>query len=485
MVIATSPADGAVEVEPSTAITIVLSPESGALGPADVKVSDGGNLLPGTLIQIGTSPEWQWAPDYELPRRSTISVAIRSEVMSSFAVRDYAQEAVLELPGEEVGFSLSWPNGRRALITASGRFFEVTSTGLLERFVAVQPGARAYGDGDFICERTEAGVHYCVRGNLDGTIDRVPTPFNEEIGDNNQNGDVVVLVPTTVGTPSDWGLWRLMRSDLQFSIAGSAIPEFVTDVPSIQPDGTVSLAYMFANRLRLSLFRVGSLVGEHHELPDATVGHFDAGEDGRGVLAYGVSEPGAPGMTDRLVVRVARYEPGAGLTVLPTEAHSWPITLPNATVITFWGIDAVHVGELGSACIVMGHGYRSSFGLPGMGVQQTIFKQTEVVRVEPDDSLSPVVAVMDAFLAPRQSGFVHVTPQRAELWAMNNTYDFSRLVLARSRPSEDEGSIAYKVDPFGPPFGSWCFSVDDSGRAVLALTEGPDGQITTRILRLN
>lgn len=218
-VVATTPADGDVDVEPTTPITILLSPESGGLGPADVEVSDGGNRLPGTLRQVGSSAQWLWTPEFELPRRSTISVSVQSQDAASFTVREYVQEAVFELPGEEVGFALSWSNGRRALVTASGRCFEVTSTGLVERFVCVQPGARAFGDGDFICELTEAGVHYCLRGNLDGTVDRVATPFDLPIGESNIHGDVVVFVPTTLGAPSDWGLWRLMHGDSAFALA--------------------------------------------------------------------------------------------------------------------------------------------------------------------------------------------------------------------------------------------------------------------------
>lgn len=484
-IVAFVPANGAVDVDPALPIKIVLAQGSDALAADDVVVTDGGNVLPGTLARVGASSEWLWTPAQELPRRAQITVTVDDDASSSFTVRDFEIEAVFDLPGEVVDFTLSWPNGRRALVAASGRCFEVTSSGLVERFVSIARGARPYGDGDFIAEETDSGVHYCVRGNLDGTIDRVPTPLDAEIGGHNQNGDVVVYVPTTVGVPSDWGLWRLLRGDAQFSFAGSILADFVWDHPCIHADGTVALAYSMADRVRLSQFPVGNLLGVQDELNLApTSVHYDAGADGRGVMAIVVAEGSQGSFPDRLVLQVARYEPGGGLVVLSDEVRDWPFVLGNGSSNPFWGVHDVVVGELGSACVVLEYGAVSAYTIPGLPPEENWSSTTEVIRVEPDDRISRGHYVWFKLGPERTWGTLQFTPNRAEVWGMSNAVIPTMIGLGRSRPGENDTLVSYKSDAT-ILFGSWSFSVDDSARAVLGVTYEVDQALSTHVLLLN
>jgi len=471
------PVDGATDVEPSVPITIVLSSDSTELLPSDVVVTDGGNVLPGTLAQVGTSLEWRWTPTQELPRRATINVTVAAQ-SASFTVRDHVLEAEFTLPGQAVDFAVSWPNGRRVIVTQQRRCFEVTSTGLIERFVAIDRRVWPYGDGDFITEERIAN-NFCVRGNLDGSVERTQIPLNMLVGDVNANGDVVVHVPITVGTPSDWGLWRLMRGDLNFSFAGTTIGEYVWDEPCIQADGTVALAYSQDNRVRLSHFAVGDVVGVHDELSiNGSFVRYDAAADGRGVLALLYADMTSSGLIET-VVKVARYEPGAGLTMLSEAADSWTTGLGNGQANPLGIIEGVYVGEFGSAAVVVERGFYSVFQLPGTAPTLIVNSTSWGIRVEPDDSVSPPVGIMSKLGPASTWGRVQATPQRAEVWGLTSGIDPRLLLMARSRPADIDVGVAYKRPTHWEAFDAWCVSFDDSGRVVLAVTDGVDDPVTT------
>src|SRR5690606_35375563 len=95
----------------------------------------------------------------------------------------------------------------------------------------------------------------------------------------------------------------------------------------------------------------------------------------------------------RVAVHVARYEPGVGLRVLPGEVFAWSVYLGPAGISPFQRIDDVRVGDEGSACIVLADGTSSSgVGLPGGRPPiPTINTYYRVVRMEPDDRLSPML----------------------------------------------------------------------------------------------
>lgn len=157
-------------------------------------VSDGGNRLPGTLGRIGNSATWSWIPDRELPRGCPIWIATKQQgIVATFRVRDIVLDAVFDLPVRLLRPRTDWPNGRRAVRTTSGRVFDLASEGPFERFVTLSTFASPYGDGEFIDVQLDGGVRYCVRGNLDGSFDRVPTPDGVTFVEHNARGDVAVF----------------------------------------------------------------------------------------------------------------------------------------------------------------------------------------------------------------------------------------------------------------------------------------------------
>src|SRR5499427_9466295 len=347
------PPDGATGVAPDVTITLTLESAASVLRPEDVIVQDGGNRLPGTLRRAGDTASWTWTPTLELPRGCRITVAtVPQGAVAAFTVRDFAAAATVVLPFEAVDAAFCWPGGRRAVHTANGRVFEILANAAVEGFVDLPPGARTCGNGAFVAEVLDAGVRYCVRCDLEGNVDRVPTPFGVPLGENNDAGDVVVFVPNTLASPSQQGLWRLRRTALEFELAGPLSVADTTDQPSIEADGTVSLAYEIPGGFRVSRFATGDLAGEHHDLTtDGRRPQFAAGDDGRGVLAFWVNEP------LRAIVRAARFVPGVGLDLLPAELRSWPTGLLSPPEFhDFFGIDALHVGKLGSACVVFASG---------------------------------------------------------------------------------------------------------------------------------
>jgi hypothetical protein len=360
--------------------------------------------------------------------------------------------------------------------TSSGRVFEVIAGKTVERFVDLPPGARTFGDGGFLAEVLDAGVRYCVRGDLQGNVDRVPTPFGVPLGENNDAGDVVVFVPNTLAAAGQQGLWRLRRAALAFEFAALLSLAGATDEPSIEADGTVSLAYEVPGGLRLSRFAIGDLAGEHHDL--TIEGHgpqFAAGDDGRGVLVFAVYQPATgPEGHPHFVVRAARFVPGAGLDLLPAELRSWDVGLlypPEDH--PFCRIDAVHVGKLGSACVVLASGIESTmFG-------RSTMTNYEAVRIEPDDRVSATVEVMTTVVpewVPWSA--LGVSPWRAELWALDAFSRFPDIGLNRWRPDGGASAAIYEP-PAGSQFAGWGFAFDDSGRALVAVVEGvPGGALT-------
>jgi len=462
-VVSSDPANGASGVAPTADITFELADNGARLQAADVVISDGGNELPGTLSQIGTTTTWVWSSEFELPRGCTIQALVHGQAVTTFSIRDFTRTAEFELLGEAADQTLSWPNGRRVVTTMSGRVFEVSASGLMELFIDIPANARTFGDGSFLGETVDSGVRYCTRGNLDGSSDRVPTPYGVSIGDSNANGDVVVLVPNTLGSPTDWGLWRLMRTDLMFTFAGSRA---ISDGhPAIHTDGTVAIAYTNPG-LALALFAVGDVVGVEHTTHEWYVGSllFHFGGDGQGLLTYSSTQ----GVAEGLRVLGARYKPEVGLVPLPEVLRDWSgcggqvgcsLAAANSVV-------GVVVGEYGSACVQ----FVENVSTPP--------EHHFVRRVAADDQVEPLVTYRTT------AGVEHVSPRRAELWAMSRPTDPSQLELVRSRPDGSASSTVYEVPVGGMPLSNWSFAFDDSGRAVVALTEGSGTSMVMRVLFL-
>jgi hypothetical protein len=469
------PPDGATGVTPDVVITLTLESPMSVLRPEDVIVQDGGNRLPGTLRRAGDTASWTWTPTLELPRGCRITVATAQQgAVAAFTVRDFAAATTVLLPFEAVDAAFCWSGGRRAVHTANGRVFEVIADAAVERFVDLPPGARTCGDGAFVAEVLDAGVRYCVRCDLEGNVDRVPTPFGAPLGDNNDAGDVVVFVPSTLAAPSQQGLWRLSRSALAFELAGSLSLANTTDQPSIEADGTVSLAYEVPGGLRVSRFAIGDPAGEHHDLTtEGRNPQFAAGDDGRGVLAFWIYEPPTqPGFFGRAIVRAARFVPGVGLDLLPAELRSWRTgELPPPEIHLFSRIDALHVGKLGSACIVFASGsVGGGFPLP------TTNTYYDAVRIEPDDRVVAAQSVLFALSVPglTNTGALGVSPWRAELWSLDTMFHPDTIGLLRERPDAEVIATIYEA-PEGSPFTGWSFAFDDSGRALVAVVERAPG----------
>lgn len=476
-VLATTPPSGALAVEPETSIGLTLAAGSRLLTAADVIVTDGSNRLPGTVTRVGDSSEWRWTPVGELPRSATIVVATSQQgVLSTFTVRDSLTSFSVELPLEEAESALSWRNGRSALRTRSGRVFELVGQTLVERFCQMPPGARAVGDDRFVGEQEELGVRYCVRGSLAGDFDRVPTPLGAPLGDVNDAGDVVVLVPSGVGSLAEQGLWRLGREATIFDLVGPISLADVVDRPSIEGDGTVSIAWAEQGAIHLARFAPGNLAGERLTLdldgavPLAAAGaQYDAADDGRGVLGFinSITDP-LGGPATRFVVRVARYEPGSGLRLLPDELRSWPALLGPGSL--FWRVDDVVVGAQGSAAIVLAH---------GTSLSGQISYRYEVARVEPDQLSFPAMPLAEAIAAApgfpplvRPFSSIRGSPGRAELWGMSTLPQLDSVVMTRSRPRNGDvaSSIVYTFAS-NRNHGDWCFTFDDSGRGFYAVVE--------------
>lgn len=473
-VLALSPPSGTIGVEPHATITLTLAADSIPVTAADLIVTDGSNRLPGTVARVGASDRWVWTPAVHLPRGATIRVATLSQgELGTFVVREIRAGAELTLPGEQVENALSWSNGRQAVRTQSGRVFELRlgASVLFERFVTMPAGARAYGDGRFVGEQEEQGVRYCVRGDLNGALDRVPTPLGVPLGDINAAGDVVALVPGNVGAPAEQGLWRLRRDQAAFELVGPRSWIGVVDRPSIEADGTVSIAWAENGSARLARFVPGSLAGQDFTLalagplsrPVSGV-HYDASDDGRGVLAFVVSEASAPGAPPtRWVALAARFVPGSGLRPLSTELQSRPIGLTTLTPI--FRIEDVVAGDHGSAAVTIASG--------AAGGGQTSLALS-VARVETADVVVEAAPIAQTITAvpPLPVSFTELraSPGRAEVWCVSRFLPSDRVTLTRSRPGGQFSDTLYRFVA-GRTYADWSFAFDDSGRGFYAVTE--------------
>ncbi|MCU0866354.1 MAG: Ig-like domain-containing protein [Planctomycetes bacterium] len=491
-IVATTPVSGATDVEPNTVLGLSLASPAQTLTAADLIVTDGSNRLPGTVARVGSSAQWNWTPAGELPRNTTITVALAGQgIVAVFTVRDTLVSVSVELPLEEIDTALSWRNGRSALRTRNGRVFELLqgSFELVERFCTMPRGARAIGDGRFVGEEDEAGVHYIVRGDLTGNYDRVPTPSGRLLGDVNAAGDVVVLVQAFAGTPAEHGLWRLRHDGVAFELVGPLSLLGVGDRPSIEADGTVSIAWSDNGLPRLARFAPGDLAGQRYETgldgaiqPMAFEVQYDASDDGRGVMAFLARSADQT----RWVVRAARFDPASGLQLLPQELRSRLIGLAPTTTLQ---VADVTVGDQGSAAVLMTLASTSMEGL------RTI--RSEVVRVEVDDSIGTPFEVAETSYVPWPQGQpggppplvsfgqVRTSPGRAEVWGMTRLPSSSPMTLKLSRPNGTHSTPVYSFAS-NRNYGDWAFTFDDSGRGFYAVVEwellGP--LIGTRIVVL-
>lgn len=437
---------------PGASITFQLAGSSLPITAADVVVSDGGNVLPGTLTAIGGASRWRWQPEHELPRGCTLTVDVAGERVASYGVRPPVAEGLFHLPGERCTQTLSWADGRRAIVTATGRVFAVAASGLTERFVTLPPDAHVFGDGDFLGDVVVDGNTYCLRGNLDGTFERVPTPSNAPIGGVDMAGNAVLMVAAGSGN-STAGLWRLMRTDAQFSFAGPLPQGELHDSPHIQANGTVSIAYATADRVGVATYRAGDVVAERHELArGASRAHMGVDSHGRGLLVF-VDEPDPMAAAfEPRELRAARLDPGAGLRLLA----------PVVATMAFPVIDSVHVGEWGSAFVNMQTtSYVTGTVIPVIGYS--------AIRIEPDDHVAEEFSVHGG-----SGACAHITPRRAAYWGAKKA---GRDVWGRRcSPNRFATNQTFYTAPWSvSSFTTFEFSFDDSGRSVIALNEPGSG----------
>ncbi|MBZ0151505.1 MAG: hypothetical protein K8J09_08235 [Planctomycetes bacterium] len=462
-VLSTVPVDGATQVEPDTAILLELEVGTHGLQPGTITIHDGGNELRGTLIRVGESARWQWQPEQELPRGNRIHVrSLAQGEVASFTVREAVQREVFELPGEFPAGALSWPNGRRAVVMTSGRVFEVTAGALVERFVTVSPLAWTFGDGGFIHNEldTSSGtaINYCVRGDLDGMSERIATPHAREVSSIDSRGDAVLLVPNTVGSPAEHGIWRLMHDASTFELAGPLDLAAPDDAPGIAGAGEVSIAYLAAGEARFSRFAMGDLVGEHYTIAAATTAPRHAVDiTGGAVIACTRAGDAPDGL--RYSLHLARYEPATGVREVAADAGAWPAPSGSSAVAS---VRRVQIGAGGSAMIlvdVIAGGYVS-------------MTESDLVRLEADDRLGEVENYATRF-AGLDSYRMNVSPGRCEMQVLSPGFEGLSLVLGRSRPGEtyEPPHTAFVIAPSSQVLSSWCFAFDDSGRGVIATAE--------------
>ena len=116
-VVATSPANGAIDVEPTSSVTVTFVQPEQALGNSEVWVDDGGGPLPGAWTSSGDFRQWTWTPDQELPRGGVLQVRKPAGVIATFTVRELRDEVIYEFrrrspaalsPGPTGDASRSW-----------------------------------------------------------------------------------------------------------------------------------------------------------------------------------------------------------------------------------------------------------------------------------------------------------------------------------------------------------------------------------------
>ncbi len=468
-VVSVEPADGAAGVAPDAQVLLGFSQPVRELPAGALVVDDGGGPVPGSAEPLVDGVFWRWTPATGLPRGARVEVRVpagltseRGAVLapgfaSSFTVREAAAVAAYDLPGAARG-ALAWPNGRRVALVDQ-RVFELTATGPVERFVALQPDARPWGDGGFVDVASAAGSgpggpKVLVRGDLAGARDEVAMPPGAVlVSDVDPRGDVVVA---TAAAP--WRFWRLLADAVQFEeLVPASTWLGLCPCAVLDQDGASSIGFVdgATGRLAVARYPAGSVVPQVFDLPvrtPATSFTFGVGDDGRGLMVWldGSGE-----------VFGARFDPAAGLAQVRLGARSPDLV---ATTLAFGRV-------AGSGSAVVTFDVYPTASNPAF--------RTLALRVEPDGKAGEVETwLRHASPSPSQpspkSGF---SPRRGELVLGQVVPDGTGLTLLRSRPGEalDQPRAVYAVSQPGRTVHRFAFAHDDLGRAVLVVTEAVGG----------
>ena len=453
-VVATSPANGAIDVEPTSSVTVTFVQPEQALGNSEVWVDDGGGPLPGAWTSSGDFRQWTWTPDQELPRGGVLQVRKPAGVIATFTVRELRDEVIYEFPSEVASGALAWPNGRRVAFMGS-RVIEVSRVQAVQRSVPLTLDSVPFGDGRFIRFDFDAQQQalICVRASLDGADERIACPANSIWHEINQRGDVALLVPSNVGTSVAWGVWRLPFTATAFELAGNLIlAESLIRGFAIDESAAIYVAHYTAG-LTVSRFQGSNLAGEHYTRNSLPVDAycFFAG-DGMGVCAH--NSASGP--------ELVRFLPGQGFQsiYLGTRA-AWSAGAPR-------GVPVGRMARNGSLHVEFA---RNTVNPPGQNNQTSWSSYS--LRVERDGRSTQVDN--GGFLAAGALLGV-VTPSRGESWKL--AWQDWEFYCRRSRASSPvfELRALHDARPFPVPQTRF-FAHDDSGRAVIAYSASGNGRV--------
>lgn len=455
-IVATEPANGATDVEPTDEVAIQLAFPYGGSPVGAVTIRDGGNVLPGTFTAAGGGT-WRWTPAAELPRGNRVVVSSQSQgEVAQFTVREASTRRLYELPSLPAEAALAWPNGRSA-VRAGGRWFEVTLAGLQERFTELAADAMPFGDG--LAVYHEHGLtwddHWLVRSGLDGERDRVRMPAAGGAIDVNSRGDVVVFVTANNAPLEERGFWVLPADGFAWLHVGAyelyLHPSLAqAPTPHIADDGAVSLVYRVQDEGVFVRFAPGQLAAEQIALPGQSLIHYwGPGDDGSGWVVWDEAD-GA----DERVLRGRRYTPGEGLAAA-TELRRWQLTAAGTTAVSCRGVRA---GGAGSLVLELQVTMPSSPAGPYLQQFQRLER----------DGWSSLPTPYDTALVTRQ---LLSSAERAETWALQLSPDARELTFVRSRPGnqvEIDRSL-YTVSEPSLGIGNFVAAIDDAGRATVAM----------------
>jgi len=457
---ATFPATGSSNVEPDTEIRLVLVAATETLAPGTVVIEAGGTRLSGTFEGVSPSRVWTFVPDQELPRGATIDIRVATGVglqtAATFTVREAGPAQTFDLPGVSATGVRSWSSGRRAVVSA-GTTYEVTESGVEPRAVVIPPIAWTFGDDDFAFPAPSFPLDptELVRRDLDGNEQRIPLPFPRPIAAHNDRGDAVIFVTSDLGTPNDWGPWRLRAGETQWQWLGSLVRDDAPDV-AIDRDGNVACAFFADAQLHLHRFVDGNLVPEMYEVPGtdyATETRLDLAEDGTGAFAWHDGE-----------FHLMQFSPALGLqeVSLPTAQPLTYLVLPGSTQLRLHDVVAT---SNGNAILFTGF-VQTSFEFYQRGVlMQRIDASNPGGKRETSDATRAYNDPGRVSKVARKSG---------EVWALvRPNFGEAGFEILRSRPGERFAPLRsfYPETLPGNSIDTVEWTFDDSGRALFAINE--------------
>tara|TARA_R110002072_G_scaffold177524_2_gene333489 strand:+ start:87876 stop:89225 length:1350 start_codon:yes stop_codon:yes gene_type:complete len=437
------PAGGTLNLEPDTPIFVEFFTPVETVPEGAIVVGDGGGPLPGTLSRIGDGTVWRWTGARELSRGAHLNVQVATNagesVVAWLVVREAIHKTVIEIPDVVVTGVTTWPGGRR-VVTCDLRSFEIVNGAAIERVLQMpRTGSPlTYGDDGYIYAIYGAAGGTLVRGTLGGGTESIPMPTGANRISINGNGDVVAYIGGANTQPEEQGITRLGAGQSTWELPGPIAHP--AGHPRIDGAGNVMMAVIENDQPRLLRFPVGSVTPEIYSVAPpmmATQASFDVSDDGIGLLVW----LGSQGL------RAARFVPGTGLELLPGStsiSNSGASGSPQLSTVT---------STSGSTRVAIGHYYW------GVGVIE------RYMRIERDGWFGPFAGSSGPGLP-----ITLPSPERGEWWLAGEAG--GQIWMSRSRPGSgnDPLRIVYTQSTSNSLL-SFHYSVDDSGRILLAVNE--------------